>query len=246
MQFGLRFLFGFLTLFAILFGGYANRVWSQRNVVAQIRSLGGSVWYEYEVDATHYVTGKPDSNVPPALQAWLGPDWFHHIAAVGIGSSKNSSGLQDKDLQVLLTLGRLRKLTLRDSTQVTEEGIQTLSKLRSLQWLFLHRPNIHASALQQLKSLTDLSHLDVATPVGDSGLAELAKFPALVELRVHSEGVTDSGVLQFARHRTLKYLELNGTYRVSAAAASELREFNPQLGIDDGSFDDWRFGVAPK
>jgi hypothetical protein len=241
-QFGLRFALCLLTVFALAFGWFANRVWIQRDIVARIESLGGSVWYDYEVDSTNFIAASPESKVPKLLLGWLGPDWFHDICVVDVGSVNGEPGFRDDDLERLKSLPRLRKLILRDSTRVTARGILAIGEMKSLQWGFLGHPQIQAEDLRPLQALPALSHLEVSTPLGDDGMAEFAKFPALKELRISSEGITDSGLVAIAKQPTLRSLKTSGIYRMSGDVSTKMRSSSPALSIDDGSFDDWRFG----
>jgi hypothetical protein len=241
-QFGLRFALCLLTAFALGLGWYANRVWVQRDTVRRIQAVGGRVWYDFEVDSTNFATASPESKVPKWLLNSLGPDWFHDIYVVDVGSVNGEPGFRDDDLDRLKSLPRLRKLILRDSSRVTARGILAIGEMKSLQWGFLGHPQIQAEDLRPLQALPALSHLEVSTPLGDDGMAEFAKFPALKELRISSEGITDSGLVAIAKQSTLRSLKISGIYRMSGAVSTKMRSSSPALSIDDGSFDDWRFG----
>jgi hypothetical protein len=239
IRFSLRASLIALALPLILLGWYANQVQMRQRLVSSITSNGGSVWYDCEVNASLFQLPAPESREPQWAERLLGKDWFHHVAVVDLGSGVSTGGLRDDDLNRLARLPKLKKLVLRDATQVTPAGIASLSRLQNLEWLYLHRPQITGPELRPLRDLPRLSNLSVSTPLGNAGLAELAQFPALTELEVCSDGMTDDGIRQLKLLGKLTRLELSGDYRVGPALSQELRNDCPQLNIDDGSFRDW-------
>jgi hypothetical protein len=232
-RFTLRRLFFLLAVVAACLTLYVHSVRRQQTVVSAIVSQGGAVWYDCEIDSQSL------SAVAPTRR-WLANDWFHRVVVVDLGSGNPVSGLSDEDLQILLRLPALRKLVLRNTTELSPAGITLLSRCSRLEWLYLHRPPITPADLRPLSELERLHHLAVFTTLGDAGLKDLAGFPALVELEVSSDGVTDDGVRQLKSLPGLMRLELAGGYRMSPEVEQEMRSSNPSLAIDDGSFRDQR------
>lgn len=241
-QFGLRWFLAFVTLLTIALAWYAWRVQRQRAVVAAIAAKAGFVWYDYQVGDNLFVDQKATTIVPEWLRKTFGDDWFYAVVVADLNGTAANTELHDEDLQRLTQLPALKKLILRDALEITPAGVRALGEVKSLQWIYLHHPAIEAADLRPLRELPELRYLAVTTPLGDAGLAELAQFPALTELEISSEGMTDAGVRQLTSLATLRRLELNGTYRLSPQVDGELRAASPQLGIDDGSFHDRRFG----
>lgn len=244
LQISLRGFFVGLSLLAIALGWYARRVERQRQAVRAAVELGGSVWYDDEVDASLFTTGKPPTGARARLGAWLGRDWFQTATVVDIRGLGGRS-LTDDDLRALRPLSGLKKLTLCNATEITPAGVRELERLGSLEWLYLHHPAIAAEDLRPLSRLPNLRHLAVTTPLGDAGLRELSQFPALAELELSSEGVTDDGVRHLKNLRSLRLLELSGQFRIPSKLGGELRQANPNLGIDDGSFRDLKYQFGP-
>jgi len=209
LRFSLRGLLLAFTLVALLLGWYSNRVWKQRQIVRMIQSRGGQITYDFE---------KASGRGPifpqrerSTVSNWLGVDWFHQVVSVDLNGSAPATEISDEDLRQVSQLPGLRKLVLRDTTRVTPEGIKHLGRASSLQWLYLHRPPIHGTDLRPMGALEHLSYLKLYTPIGDEGLAELAKWPALYEVEIPRDGITSDGARRLKQEsKSIKMLTLLG------------------------------------
>jgi hypothetical protein len=136
LTFSLRTLFVLLTAFAVWLGVVVNRVREQREAVAAIHALGGTVSYDWQPRL-----GKTQSGVaglyvrPPARKrragpAWLrrliGDDFFQEVVAVGLHSS---TAPEAEILQLTPHLRRLRRLDAITVSALASE--ETQDKLRT-------------------------------------------------------------------------------------------------------------------
>ncbi len=136
LRFSVRTLLIVLTIFCVALGWKVERARKQREAVAWVDEMGGSVSYDYEVDGVLKPPG------PKWLRNLLGIDYFDDVVGVGFGTTQVS------DVTPLSGLTSLRALDLH-STQVSD--ITPLSGLTSLQALDLHGTQVSEEAVEQLK-----------------------------------------------------------------------------------------------
>lgn len=208
LRFSLRaFLIAFTAL-ALALGWYSNRVWKQRQVVRMIQKRGGQITYDFEKASGMGLRLSQRERSP--LSDWMGVDWFHQVVSVDLNGSAPATEISDEELRQVSQLSGLRRLVLRDTTRVTPEGIKHLGQASSLEWLYLHWPPIRGADLRPLGKLQHLFYLKFHTRVGDEGLAELAKFPALIELEMPLDGITPAGAQRLKESKSIKILTLLG------------------------------------
>jgi len=233
LRFSLRTFLVAFTALALALGWYSNRVWRQRQIVRMIQARGGQLTYDFE---------KASGRGPPfpqrersALSHWLGVDWFHQVVSVDLNGSAPATEISDEELRQVAQLSGLRRLVLRDTTQVTPEGIKHLGQASSLEWLYLHRPAIRGADLHPLAELKHLNYLKLHTLIGDEGLAELAKFPALVELEMPLDGITSDGAQRLKESKSIKILTLLGfDFDRMHPLADDGLGFGPPTGLAQG------------
>src|SRR5277367_4493391 len=79
LRFSLRFLLLMIVVIAIPLAWQVNRVQEQRRLVAEVRRLGGRVFWDHEWSPG---PGQPSYRVPPGpkwLRYILGEDFFAHV-----------------------------------------------------------------------------------------------------------------------------------------------------------------------
>lgn len=137
----------------------------QRDAVAAIRDLGGTVSYDWErKDGRSVPNGKPWA--PRWLLDRVGIDYFGHVTQVRVVATHE---LSDADLS-------------------------HISHLSQLEELDLHRSQITDARLSYLEGLADLQSLTLFhTDVGDRGLVHLRRLNRLRTLSVENTKVTDMG-----------------------------------------------------
>lgn len=110
----------------------------------------------------------------------------------------------------------------------------------SLHQLKLHRLQLvtsrfGANEAKWIKDLDELKQLVLAAPVADADLATLASLPNLEELIIHSNAVTDAGLVHIARFQNLRSLVLHcpvsdsGMEHLIPLAKLERLECHPDL-----------------
>ncbi len=113
-QFSLRTFLVVLTIVCVWFGWQVNRANRQRQAVAWVLEIGGSVKYDYEVDDK----GNTIADAKPTSPEWL-PDFYDQVVYVYL------TGMPVSDLTPLANLKSLERLYLWD-TRVSEEQITKL------------------------------------------------------------------------------------------------------------------------
>lgn len=194
-QFSLGSMFVVVTGLCIWLAIVVNRAHRQREAVAAIEALGGSVEYE-EPDET------PSEAFPKSfLRRWLPRDYFDEVRTV-------YPQITDAGLAQLQGLAGLERLWL-SGTQVTDAGLAHLQGLTWLQSLELEGTQITDAGLAHLQGLTGLRSLDLTgTQVTDTGLAHLHRLTGLQVVSLHSTRVTDAGLAQL--RQALPNCRING------------------------------------
>jgi hypothetical protein len=105
--------------------------------------------------------------------------WSGHVDAV----TANGANLSDAEIASFAAFSELNNLALFHNSGFTGAGLASLAKLKKLE-----RVTLAGGSLE------------------DTGMRELAKFPALRELRVFHSKFTDAGVAAFREHPTLEYI----------------------------------------
>jgi hypothetical protein len=218
-QFRLRTLLLLVTVFAVWFGWLAHQARQQKETVAWVREMEGTVYYDYEVDED----GQPIDDAKPP-----GPKWLRDIVGIDFMADVvevNLTFTQVSDVTPLAGLTSLQELTLIN-TPVSD--LTPLAGLTNLQKLDLWGAPV--SDLTPLAGLTNLQELDLAiTPVSD--VTPLAGLTNLQELRLSSTQVSD--LTPLAGLTNLQVLRLDGT-PVSEEEVTRLRQALPKCEIREG------------
>ena len=141
---------------------------------------------------------------------------LHHAEFDAIGKLKQLTSVSlygaaydERHLELLL-IGTLQDLSL-SNTSLTDKGIASVAKLKSLRTLDLSATQISDLAITHLSKLHQLDELNLCeTNVTDACVSDLINIPHLKVLDVCNTGITDHGLKQ-------------------------LREAKPELKIESGS-----------
>jgi len=121
----------------------------------------------------------------------------------------------DAGLNQLSKSTRLQDLNLRE-TPVSDTGLRYIGKIHSLAALNLASTQITGEGLRSLPNLQALQMLDLSgTNIDDTGLAELARMPNILCLNLSRTKVTDKGLHQLDHLLDLRKLWLRDLNRVS-------------------------------
>jgi hypothetical protein len=169
----------------VLYGCWESVVGPQRDAVAAIRKVGGTVVYDWE-----WTSGRATLGSEPPWPKWLvqtlGPDAFGNVVAV------NLIGHDFGD--VLMThIGRLHHLeSLHLNGRIrTSTGFAQLEKLTALETLALPNHRFSDDDLSHLAGMTKLKQLALIGPqITDKGLAHLTEMRQLERLQLINTKIT--------------------------------------------------------
>jgi hypothetical protein len=251
LRVSVRGLIVFVVVFGAGLGWIVRSAHIQRDAVAAIKKAGGHVVYSWEWDHGNAILGgRPWA--PSWLVESIGVDFFGHVTVVYcIGSSSptdtilaevgrlnqlqrlsvsNTSVITEAERGDLNRLANLSILSL-EGTQFTDAGLAHLKGLTNLSTLWIGSHKVTDAGLVQLKGLTNLSDLSLhCTQVTDAGLVHLKGLTNLSVLGLSSTQVTDAGLVHLKGLPNLSVLWLNGT-QVTDAGVDELKQSLPSLKI---------------
>ncbi|WP_413432619.1 hypothetical protein [Crateriforma spongiae] len=105
----------------------------------------------------------------------------------------------------------LRELWLQ-STNITDRSAETISKIKTIDFLQLNSNQLSDEFLANLKSMPNLRDLGLrGTRVTSDGMAYLARHPKLKELDVYHTVVDDAGVESLTECKSLTFIGLSMT-----------------------------------
>jgi hypothetical protein len=190
-RFSLRALFLLVFVVAVGSGFFAFKLQQarqQRQVIAAIESLGGSVAYDFDFHPWEY------QRRPDWLVNLLGVDFFHQVARVKI----NSPTFTDVDMEQLRNqLSQLPLLAQLDvsQTQITERGLRHLEELARLEYLGIGQTQVRDEGLDILRQMPKLQTLYLAgAKITDNTLQHLKAIPHLKTLALIDTQVTRAGI----------------------------------------------------
>ena len=199
--------------------------------------------------------GGTETNIPPAkkpheeLLVWL----FENDARIGLVVGEDvtivrsledvpegfavrsirihGGEIDDDDIERLLVFGQtLERLDLGE-TKITDQSMNTLAELASLQILDLSGTKITNSGLAGLSRLSNLRQLSLKkTAVTTQGLSLLLGLQRLEELNLSDTSVGDSAVQKLTSFPALKEIQLFGT-SITQNAVLRIKELRPNLAV---------------
>ncbi len=188
-QFTLRTLLAATAVVALAMG-WVHAARSQRQACAALvlSNPASVVLYGHQVDAE----GRLALDAPPAAPQWLrsrvGIDYLSSVAGVELFYAT------DADVECLLRLPALRRLSLDRSIDVTDAGLARLAQLKHLKRLALNEADqISDDGLQSLARLTNLVelHLDLGRHMTPAGIERLRNALPRCRISVDGDAVAD-------------------------------------------------------
>jgi len=188
-QFTLRTLLAATAVVALAMSWvHAARSQRQACEALVISNPAAVVLYGHQVDAE----GRLTLDVPPAAPEWLrsriGIDYLSSVAGVELFYAT------DADVECLVRLKALRRLSLDRSIDLTDAGLARISRLNHLKRLALNEADqITDDGLQSLARLTNLVelHIDLGRRMTPSGIARLRKSLPRCQVSVGGETIAE-------------------------------------------------------
>lgn len=204
-RFSLKSTFIVFTILAIALGVFARRYHAWRQLSRSLSNSGPFVVVHYPFRFPEHdsmiLSFIEDSVFTPSIEEvtfhgnWmppLSPDpamfSYVHFATADLDDEKLRTVVE-----ILSQLKKCPRLSLI-GTDVTDEGLRELQKLRSLKYLDLTGSNVSAAGVTTLLG-TNIRYLNLShTELTDDDVAILAQFRHLETLDLSQSNVTDSGV----------------------------------------------------
>ena len=188
-QFTLRTLLVAILVLSLPLSWFAVRMEKakkQREAVAAIERLHGTVAYDWSIVPPGTVASKPASTW---LRTLLGNDFFDKVVEVEFWDP----WVTDADLKHLEVLTDLQLLCIF-SEHVTDAGLPHLENLTNLKTLSVLCDKTTDTGLEHFHGLTNLQTLCLCGKVTDAGLEHLKVLVNLKRLRLRHSNVTKEGV----------------------------------------------------
>ena len=250
-QFSILSLLGLAVVVALVCGRFfpeREQASLQREAVAAIRTLGGTVTYDYEAEDLRAIWRIKPARARPCRRdrqihrgrrgraGLLGVDFFADVTGVGYQKpafSIHGSGPNPISDRCLVPIGRLQRLDELDleCSHVSDGCLVKLQGLTRLRTLNLAETEVMDSGLCVVRKLTRLEVLNLRfTRVSDLGLDSLVGLTHLRELDLSFTPVTDAGLEQLTGLGALRDLDLSGTH-VTAGGVRKLQRALPMCDI---------------
>lgn len=191
-----------------------NSARRQREAVADIKSRGGVIHYDWE-----YVGGKLTKGARPRGPAWirryLGDEFFQDVVSVTLQKTRRASraNRDASQLSRLKCFPRMRSLLIRSAIPVGDAELRQIAAFASLESLSITGTmNLTDEGVAYLKPRTNLKRLTL-TPAGngrltDASLRHLSGLSRLESLSLTRNKFTDEGLAHLGRMSRLKLLGL--------------------------------------
>jgi hypothetical protein len=236
LRISLRTSFVLFTCVAIAvgwFARYANQRWA---AFAALRQAGADI--------------QMGVGEPSRLEDWFGAELFGTVNKVDLREGKadnklmvriaalqelrrldlSNADIDDDGLRLIKHLP-LRELWLQE-TKISDASAQTLSQIKSLDFLQLNATSLSDAFLEQLQPLPELENLGLrGTDVTGDGMKYLSRHPKLKKLDVYHTEVDDSGVAYFVACQSLGEIGLSMT-KVTDAVFEHLDKLPKLTDVD--------------
>jgi hypothetical protein len=185
----------FLALFTCVAFGiawFANYAQKRKTAFAAVREAGGDIQM-----------GIREST---RLEKWFGPEVFGVVIKIDL-----RDGAADNELlRHIANVKELRRLDLSNA-DIDDDGLRLIKHL-PLKELWLQETKITNSAAETISRMKTLDFLQLnATSVSDAFFEQLQAMPDLEDLGLRGTQVTSAGMTYLSRHPQLKTLDLYST-----------------------------------
>lgn len=208
-----------ILIFGCALGWIVRLAQVQRNAVAEITKVGGSVSYEWSYKKEISEGGilayywEPDGQPPGPkwLVKYLGYDYLGRVLVVHhAGPSQYKGVFTDADMVHVAKLTGLADLWLNDSC-VTDAGLANVRGLTDLWSLRLDKSAVTDAGLAHISGLTRLFELDLTDcQISDAGLLHIKDLMNLQYIDLSNTEITDSGLMRLTGFPRLRRLTIKG------------------------------------
>lgn len=146
------------------------------------------------------------SGVCPVYARFSGKGWATLQSLTQLEHICTPYGLTDDEMAGIATLRTVNEMEIV-ATKLTDAGLASIAKLRSLEVLHLDgNAKMTDDGLKALATLPKLRHLRLTGPFTDRGVQYLASLPSLQVLWLESPKVTEESLRHLAQSRSLERL----------------------------------------
>jgi hypothetical protein len=213
----------FLVVVTVLAGvcGYVSkvllRVRQQRQIVAEIEKLGGSVAFDYQHVGEDVPADSPPG--PQFVRSIFGDDVFADVDTVFVGfclpTGRANTSLtggarnwENRDYELLTKLPKVTALNVLNPG-VDDDGIGAIAKIHALRRLLLKDPKVSGGGLAELRNASRLDSLILeGANVTDETICRINELSQLRTLRLHRTNVSSRGLKPLVELEQLRSLDL--------------------------------------
>ena len=189
-RFSLRSLLILLTAFTIWLGWHVHRSREQHRGVSEVRQLGGTVFYSFQLSENGRFDPDGKPRIPAWLWGWLGEDFIWPVVSIDLRGDEVSN----EDLVCLERFQNVTRLILY-CPALSDEAMTHVAELKGLRMLHLSDTGISNDGVATLDSLEQLGFLQLSgTGVDDNSIEDIARLTSLHQVMLERTGVTESGV----------------------------------------------------
>lgn len=143
-------------------------------------------------------------------------------------------GLTNEKMAEIVKMPSLRVLHV-GRNRLTDEGLQTIGTLTSLESLDLHgNPAMTDDGLGAIAQLDSLQHfrLTMGTPFNDHAMTHLAALPSLKVLWLDGPNITDEGLRRLSASHSLERVCLRRLHRITGRGVEHLSKMTQLKALD--------------
>jgi Leucine Rich repeat len=231
-QFSLRSLLIVVVSVAIPCVWLGRTAWRKRKETRAIDSIdrsGGTVLFDYEIEADRSRSEGARPPGPAWLRSLLGETFFAKVVQLGIGDRSAGTNVE----QLIEQIKEMRHVEVLDlsGAKLTDPDLVNLGQMSKLRVLRLDMTGITDAGLIAMKGLSKLEALYLAdTAVNDAGLVNLQSFNRLTALNLNGTKVTDTGLASLKGLARLQMLFVSNT-GVTSAGIADLQAALPHCAI---------------
>ncbi|QDV70173.1 Leucine Rich repeats (2 copies) [Rosistilla carotiformis] len=223
-----------VIILCILLGRIATTASRQRNAMLEFQRLGVSVLYEHQWN--HSKTSRSlSSRLLEPLTHYVDPNFLlpvHIVRTRYLEAPSLQAGATYTSAEVIDPIAKLsgiRSLSLTH-TEVTNQDIAQLAKLRDLESLDLHMTKMHEGPIPGLDQLRLKRLMLNRTRVDDDSIAALRKMTSLEYLDLTRTKVTDAGLKHLESLPKLRKLVLRRAL-VTQAGYDAFKKTHPNVEV---------------